>query len=61
MRNETVEEYKARGGKVDYLKETDEIQAKTYGHFVYKFNQRKEKVLRKNKSCWHGFPVKQRV
>ena len=52
MRTETVEEYKARGGKVTSLKETESLAA--YGHFVYKFNQRKEKVLRKNKSCRHG-------
>ena len=49
MRNETVEEYKARGGKVDYLKETDEIQSKTRGHFVYKFNQRPSKATRMGK------------
>jgi hypothetical protein len=46
MRNETVVEYKARGGKVDYLKETDEIQAKAFGHFVYKFNQKPFKARR---------------
>ena len=46
---ETVEEYKARGGKVDYLKETDEIQSKTRGHFVYKFNQRPVKATRMGK------------
>ena len=44
MRNETIEEYKTRGGRITYLKE---MECTYVASCVHKFNQSHDRAIRK--------------